>query len=192
MTDSLFDASLSFAGNRPGSAEKCSRFTGHVCRQRRPHALIAVRVRAFQGCKFGITLLICCIGRGAMGHRLQAIWSAAIRVFCAVALVCSVFAHQMPSVNAAPNEVQTLGVMPDGTPITICKADQDGKKDNSAKGGICQFCSFASGLDLPAPPPVLSNTLAQTLLITVAPGAEIVRPLPSVQAASPRGPPVSV
>ncbi|MGH7005186.1 MAG: hypothetical protein ACREIP_14680 [Alphaproteobacteria bacterium] len=80
-------------------------------------------------------------------------WRLAVRMLCAVALLCVAFAHR--PVSAAPSDAPDLSAyaLPDGSLPTLCLTDTgDGDHHDKAwHGNGCEACRLSASVVLPVP-----------------------------------------
>lgn len=121
-------------------------------------------------------------------------WGRALRILCAVALLCVAFAHK-PLVlgNPAPAGIPTseiaLYTLPDGTVPTLCLPNSD--DDSHDHGSGCDACRLTAGIAMPPPPETAGERIAMPMDVIVPTRSEAFYRQIFPPNAAPRAPPVS-
>lgn len=74
----------------------------------------------------------------------------AVRMICALALLCLGLAHKMPVLQSAAGPISLAYQLPDGTAPALCVAD--GSRQTKLVQPDCDACRPASSTVLPQPP----------------------------------------
>lgn len=122
-------------------------------------------------------------------------WGKALRLACAIALMCLSFAHRPP---ALANDVIPLAelsnyVLPDGSLAELCVpgSEGDGKASHSGLGSGCEACRLSAATILPSPPASAGEPMARALDVLLPPRGENVTSVHFRPGHAPRAPPSS-
>lgn len=80
-------------------------------------------------------------------------WRTALRILCAIALVCVAFAHKPVAAEAQPIDLAAY-TLPDGTVPVLCLPGSGGEDSHKSvwHGTGCEACRLAASFILAVPP----------------------------------------
>ena len=126
--------------------------------------------------------------------RMTLNFASALRILCAVALLCVGFAHKPPVIGSAtppgiPASEIAQYTLPDGTVPTLCLPTSG--DDSHDHGSGCEACRLTASIMLPPPPVTAGERIAMPIDAFVPVRDEAFHRQLFPPNAAPRAPPVS-
>ena len=122
-------------------------------------------------------------------------WGKALRLACAIALICLGFAHRPPVLvnDLIPLAELSNYVLPDGSLAELCVpgSESDGKAPHSGMGSGCEACRLSAATILPSPPASAGEPMARVLAVLAPPRGENVTFVHFRPGHAPRAPPIA-